>query len=91
MTTVKGGDVQVGEAIEWRDCTGQEWDGVLRGYGQNAAGEPVWLVDEVRKRMWMDDTNRENGKHETESRTGQREVNPKWVLESGPCSWPRGR
>ena len=78
----------VGQAIEWRDSTGQDADGILVTIENEPMG-PVLVVKDVRRRMYVDDTDREGGAHEFVLLTGIRRV-PTWLCpDRGPCSLPR--
>lgn len=78
----------VGQVAEWRDVTGYDYDGVVQRIEVGPDGE-VAVCSQVRKRNWMDDHNREGGAHETIALKGERRVRLAYVVESGPCSYPR--
>ena len=81
-------DELVGTDVEWRDVTGYDHDGHLDRIEQGGCG-PVLIVSGVRRRNWMDDLNRETGEHEVIKLTGERRVRMEYVVQIGPCSYPR--
>ena len=81
-------DDLVGAAVELSTVQGYDYDGTLDRF-EFQDGKRFLILLDVRKRNWMDDTDREGGAHEVIHLGGERRFRADYIIEIGPCSYPR--
>jgi len=74
----------VGQDVEISTVLGFDYDGRLRRIESGHA-----VLGDVRKRVYMDARNPKQGEHETQSLKGERRFRLDYIVEYGPCSFPR--